>query len=605
MKKLNLKKQIALTAALSLLAGLLVGRGCSHPSHEESAGGIQTAAKEEIWTCSMHPQIRQPKPGKCPICGMDLIPAGGNESGTQLGSREIMLSENARRLAEVETAPVERRSVAVDIRMTGKVQFDETRVAYIAPRVAGRIDRLYANFTGMPVKSGDPLADLYSPELFSAQQELLTAKSMGGVSESLLNATRERLRLWGLTEEQIAEIERNGQVRDHITFYSPIGGVVVEKEAFEGLYVEPGMRLFTVADLNQVWVQLNAYESDLALLRAAQEVELQAEAYPGETFKGTIAFIEPVLDPMTRTVNVRVEVPNPAGRLKPEMFVHAQVQAQVDSANGVAPLIIPASAPLVTGKRAVVYVAVPERDGVFEGRDVVLGSRAGDYYVVKEGLSEGERVVTRGGFKIDSSLQIQGKPSMMNPEGGSAPVGHQHGGASPSAGSAPEQAVPLSGTVPEEFRQQLGKVLDPVLTIAEALADDNFESARDGAVQAARALAAVDMAGLAGETHDRWMQSLNALKTPLDVAASAKDIDSFRRAFASLSSEMVAVLKTFSPVQSSPVYKIHCPMAFDNRGADWLQKGKTVRNPYFGKAMLSCGELTETISSDAGGHGYE
>jgi Cu(I)/Ag(I) efflux system membrane fusion protein len=433
------KGRILATVLLALSAGFLL-RGCFVPPAENSGNGLAVQEdKEEIWTCSMHPQIRQPKPGKCPICGMDLIPAGGGDGGAQLGPREIMLSENARKLAEVETAPVERRSVAIEIRMTGKVQFNETRVAYIAPRVAGRIDRLYANFTGIPVKAGAPLADLYSPELFSAQQELLTAKSWGGAaaSESLLNAARERLRLWGLTTEQIAGIETSGKVQDHVTFYSPIGGVVVEKEALEGQYVETGMRLFTVADLSQVWAQLDAYESDLALLRDAQEVELQVEAYPGETFKGTIAFINPILDPMTRTVKVRVEVPNADGRLKPEMFVHAVVRAQVADS----PLVIPASAPLVTGKRAVVYVAVPERDGVFEGRDVVLGPRAGAYYVVKEGLREGEQVVSRGGFKIDSSLQIQGKPSMMNPEGGAAPAVHQHGEPSP----APAAAAPKTG----------------------------------------------------------------------------------------------------------------------------------------------------------------
>jgi len=424
-----MKKKIVTVAVLSLFIGLLLGRCGSNTAHQ-GAVVVQAPAKEEIWTCSMHPQIRQPKPGQCPICAMDLIPVVTDGGAAEAGPREIMLSENARRLAEVETAPAERRSVSAEIRLTGKVQFDETRLATIAPRVAGRIDRLYANFTGVPVKAGDPLADMYSPELFSAQQELLTAKTLSG-ADSLLNAVRERLRLWGLTAEQIAEIERSGQVKDHVTFYSPISGVVVEKEAREGMYVEAGMRIFTLADLSQVWVQLDAYESDLALLRGGQDVELQAEAYPGELFKGAIAFIEPVLDPMTRTVKVRVAVPNPDGRLKPEMFVHAMVQAKAAEGDIVLPLVIPASAPLVTGKRAVVYVAVPERVGAFEGRDVVLGPRAGDSYVVISGLNEGERVVTRGAFKIDSSLQIQGRPSMMNPEGGAAPAVHQHGEVAP------------------------------------------------------------------------------------------------------------------------------------------------------------------------------
>jgi Cu(I)/Ag(I) efflux system membrane fusion protein len=422
---------------------------------------------------------------------MDLIPVAKDSAAEADRPRLVTLSPSARRLAEVAVAPVERRSVAIEIRMVGKVQFDETRLAYISPRVPGRIDRLYANFVGMPVKAGDHLADMYSPELVSAQQELLLAvKSSGGpgLAASLLDATRERLRLWGLTAEQIAEIERSGRVRDHVTFYSPLGGIVVEKEAREGMYVETGMRLFTVADLTRVWVLLDAHESDLAWLGYAQEVAFQAEAYPGETFHGTIAFIAPLLDPNTRTVKVRVNVPNADGRLKPEMFVRAVVRAAVsgdgrvlrpdlrdkwicpmhpeivkggpgacdvcgmplvraedlgyaapDEASVVPPLVIPVSAPLLTGKRAVVYVALPQREGAYEGREVVLGPRAGDYYLVREGLREGEQVVVNGSFKIDSSLQIQGKPSMMAPEGGGAPAGHHHGEAmgTSSPASAP------------------------------------------------------------------------------------------------------------------------------------------------------------------------
>ena len=406
-----------------LAASFWLGRGCAdrHSSPATIDSATLTSKPAEIWTCSMHPQIRQPKPGKCPICGMDLILAASGEVQATAGDREIELSAAAQKLAEVETAPVERRSVAVEIRLAGKIQPDETRVAVVAPRVAGRIDKLYANYLGMAVKAGEPLADLYSPELLSAQQELLQAAKLpggGAAADSLLAATRERLRLWGLTAEQIAGIEREGQVRDHVTFQAPIGGVVVEKDVREGQYVDAGQRMLTVADLRQVWVQLDAYESDLARLHAGQGVELEVEAYPGEKFTGTIAFMEPVLDPATRVVKVRVEVPNPDGRLLPDMFVRAVVQASAAGAGNAAPLVIPASAPLVTGTRAGEYVALPDRAGAFEGREVVLGPRAGDFYVVKDGLREGEQVVVKGAFKIDSSLQIQGKPSMMAPAEG-------------------------------------------------------------------------------------------------------------------------------------------------------------------------------------------
>lgn len=650
MKVNTMKKRFVVAVVVGLVVGFVFGRSCVSRQVRigaAAASGNQTAAKIEIWTCSMHPQIRQPKPGKCPICGMDLIPVAKDSAAEADQPRQMTLSPAARKLAEVAVAPVERRSVAVEIRMVGKVQFDETRLAYIAPRVPGRIDRLYANFVGMPVKPGDHLADMYSPELVSAQQELLQAmKATGGVaaSASLLNATRERLRLWGLTAEQVTEIERSGQVRDHVTFYSPIGGIVVEKEAREGLYVETGMRIFTVADLTRVWVQLDAYESDLAWLRYAQDVVFQAEAYPGETFKGTIAFIDPLLDPMTRTVKVRVNVANADGRLKPEMFARAVVSATVagdgkvlrrdlrgkwispmhpeivkngpgtcdvcgmplvraedlgyaaaDEATAVSPLVIPASAPLVTGKRAVVYVALPDREGAYEGREVVLGPRAGDYFLVREGLREGEQVVISGNFKIDSSLQIQGKPSMMASERGSAPVGHQHGEAPSAARPETKAAIPSNIAAPEAFRKQLGGVLDNVLATADALANDDLESSRASAAQARQSLAGVDMSVLAGEAHERWMQSFNALSLSADKILAAKEIEAFRIAFASLSPEMARVVKTFGPVRSEPVYDLRCPMAFNNRGATWLQKDKTVRNPYFGKAMPTCGEVVEVI----------
>jgi Cu(I)/Ag(I) efflux system membrane fusion protein len=425
----------------------------------------------------MHPQIRQSQPGQCPICGMDLIPVGGGGE-EKIGPAELVMSPSARKLTEVRLAPAERRFIEVAVRIVGKVQLDETRVSYIAPRVSGRIDRLYVNFVGVPVRKGDHLADLYSPELVSAQQELIQAAKAvrdleaGGAAAGLdparaiLESVREKLRLWQLTPEQIAQIELSGKPRDHLTFYSPLAGIVVERmDTFEGMYVETGMKLFTVADLSRVWIKLDAYESDLVWLRYGQPVTFQVEACPGETFQGTIAFIDPLLDPMTRTVKVRVNAENRDGRLKPEMFVRAVVRARATEAGKViqpelagkwispmhpeivkngpgtcdicgmplvpaeqlgyaerepsatnAPLVIPASAPLITGQRAVVYVAVPGKEGAFEGREVVLGPKAGDFYLVRSGLKEGDLVVASGAFKIDSSLQIQGRVSMMQPQ---------------------------------------------------------------------------------------------------------------------------------------------------------------------------------------------
>jgi len=467
----------------AFVAGYVI-RGSRETKKEEPAVSERGTQQQQWWTCAMHPQIRQPKPGKCPICFMDLIPVETTEG--QVGARQIVFSEDALKLMEVQTTPVVRKFVEAEIRMVGKVEYDESRVKQIAAWVPGRIDRLYVDFTGTLVRKGDHMVYLYSPQLLSAQAELLQAvkavQEMGsGTSElirrssvAMLEAAREKLRLLGLQKEQIEEIEKTGQPTDHLTIYAPIGGIVIAKHANAGDYVETGTKIYTIADLSEVWVKLDAYELDLAWLRYGQAVEFTTEAYPGEMFRGTISFIDPMLNPMTRTVKLRVNVANPDGRLKPEMFVRAVVRSKVAGVGMVmdenmagkwicpmhpsvvkieagqcdicgmdlvkteslgyvtaeepneAPLVIPASAPLITGQRAVVYVRVEGKEKpTFEGREIVLGPRAGDYYLVKEGLAEEELVVTKGNFKIDSALQIQAKPSMMNPEGEKAPTGHQ------------------------------------------------------------------------------------------------------------------------------------------------------------------------------------
>ena len=442
----------------------------------------------QVWSCSMHPHIQRDGPGQCPICGMDLVPVRKDPAPESQSARTLRVTPAQRALMKIETAPVERRFPSAELRLVGKVTYDETRLAYITAWVPGRIDDLFVDYTGVSVEKGDHMVELYSPELLSAQEELLQARS--GLSElsksnvqslrdsarGTVEAARDKLRLWGLTAAQIKELERSGQASEKVTIYSPASGVVIHRDAQEGMYVDTGTRIFTIADLSAVWVQLDAYESDLQWLRYGQPVSFTTEAFPGETFEGVVSFIDPVLDATTRTVKVRVNVENEKGWLKPEMFVRAKVTAQFASHGRVldpdlvgkwvspmhpeiikdhpgqcdicgmalvpvetlgysgkshthAPLVIPATAPLLTGTRAVVYVEVENASGpTYVGREVVLGPRAGEVYVVESGLSEGELVVISGNFKIDSALQIQAKPSMMNPEGRHSDAGHDHGG---------------------------------------------------------------------------------------------------------------------------------------------------------------------------------
>ncbi|MBI4559624.1 MAG: efflux RND transporter periplasmic adaptor subunit [Candidatus Hydrogenedentes bacterium] len=667
-KRLRPRSWRVVLAAVLILAGFYLGTRW-RPTHVETgvtpsnqAEGSTPATTEAatIWTCSMHPNIRQPRPGKCPICGMDLIPVTSGDSGADAGPRSFSTTEAARQLMNIQTARVERRFVTTEIRMVGKIEYDETKLAYITSRVPGRLDRLYVDYTGVPVKKGDHLVYLYSPELLVAQEELQRAArairnlspgapdSLRKAAQATLEASRRKLSLWGVTDQQIADAEKGGASTDHITIFAPVGGTVVQKNALEGMYVETGTQIYVIADLGEVWVKMDAYESDLPWLHYGQKVTFATEAYPGETFSGRIAFIDPILNPMTRTAKVRVNVPNPDGRLKPEMFVRSVVQAQVAPDGRVMdpdlagkwispmhpqiikdgpgtcdicgmplvraedlgyvpatadesskPLVIPAAAPLITGKRAIVYVETTGADRpTFEGREVKLGPRAGDDYIVESGLAEGEMVVTNGNFKIDSALQILAKPSMMNPEGGVAAPVHDHGttGTPPSAtAAAPETSESKLELAPEAFRLQLGKVLEAYYGLQAALASDNLQQAVGGVKGVQEALAAVDMKLLTGDAHTRWMKRLAELQSPLEASAKAPELDALRTHFAVFSERFVEVLKTYGRAGDRPAYALKCPMALNNQGAVWLQPDKEVRNPYFGASMLNCGQVIGTL----------
>ncbi len=410
-----------------------------HARHDEAASP-DTAQDAQSWTCVMHPHIHLSEPGRCPMCGMDLVAVTAEPEGEPGGLRLLTLSESAMRRAEIRTASVERRPLRSEIRLLGKLEVDETRVRRVTAWVPGRLDRLYVDFTGDSVNRGDRLVLLYSPELASAQQELLQARrTVRAVEEShserirasaqaTLEASREKLRLLGLSEAQVARVERRGKVEHRITIHSPLKGIVLEKHGVEGMYVKTGTPIYTVADLSTLWAQLDAHESDLAWVQVGQDVSFESQALPGRHFQGQISFVDPVLDPRSRTAKVRVEIGNPEGLLKPEMFVTAVLYAEAHGDASEPPLVIPDTAPLFTGRRSIVYVRVPgTKHPSFESREVVLGPRAGDYYIVESGLQEGDRVVVHGAFKIDSELQIQGKPSMMLPEGGRS-GGAGHGG---------------------------------------------------------------------------------------------------------------------------------------------------------------------------------
>lgn len=593
-----------LMAVVFLLAFPLHGcKGNASDVSSQHANGIETRNQVLYWTCSMHPQIKQPKPGLCPLCAMDLISVTSSGTGADEGPREITLSETAIRLAEIQTAPVERRTAATEIRMVGKITYDETRLSSIAAWVPGRIDHLFVNFTGTRVEKGEPMALLYSPELISAQEEYLIA--VRTKNQRLITASKRRLLLFGITERQVGELEEEGKAKNHLTIHAPVSGIVIHKNGLEGMYVETGTQMYAIADLSQVWVLLDAYESDLMWIRKGQKVVFETEAYPGEKFEGKVVFVDPFLDAKTRTAKVRVNLPNPRAKLKPEMFVRALVFAVGKTKQGTAqetPLLISATAPLFTGKRAVVYVEVPGKKGAFEGREVALGPRVGDAYIVREGLAEGERVVVNGTFKIDSAIQILAKPSMMSPEGGIQLSGHDHDGKPQMEPSADGEEKRELFETPALFKAQLDGVLSDYFMLQQALSQDDLKGAQGSAVKLLATLKNVDTKLLEGPAQTAWTERDKEVKKSTRQIMDTASIESARSAFIPLSDTLYHATKQFGTSGKQPVLRFYCSMASEGKGAYWLQNKPGTENPYYGSAMFRCGDQIETISP---GHSEE
>lgn len=630
---------IVLVAVALILLGRSSTRWGAEPADSEfpasEARSAEAAPEAILWTCPMHAQIKLPDAGDCPLCGMDLVPL---QSQTGEHPRRLVMSPASKELARVQSTPVERRNVTRPVRLVGKIDFDETRVRTISAWVSGRLDRLFVDYTGVPVAIGDHLVRLYSPDLFTAQEELLSALARSRASDPESSeflaesdrrtymAAREKLSLWGLTDSQIDEVVERGSAEAHVMLTSPSTGVVIEKLLDEGAYVQTGNPIYRVADLSQLWVRLDAYEQDLAWLRHGQPVEIEVEALPGESFEGRISFIDPIVHERTRTAKVRVNIDNDAGRLKPGMFVRALAMSRLGAGGAVidqhlagkwvspmhpeivkdeagecdicgmplvraellglvsdvpvsdvGPLVVPASSVLITGKRAVVYVEVPEEDRpTFEGREVKLGPRAGDDYIVLSGLAVGERVVTNGAFRIDSSMQILAKPSMMGM------------GAEARGEGGPELAL---------FRESSTEWLEAYLRMQRALAADDEPKAREALLELDSGLAGLDGTILPKGQRSTWADQVAVLQKGVSEGKSSNTIEGLRHAFEHLSQGALHVVKELGHALATPLVEAHCPMAFDFEGASWLQVGEVVQNPYFGDEMLTCGSVRQRFEA--------
>jgi len=428
--KTKINKKIILNVGLPLIFGLFLGWIFFGGNGNDKLGKTEIhdheGQVETIWTCSMHPQIKQNKPGLCPICAMDLVPLKSIDSEEGADPNELQMTESAMKLADIQILKVAKGSAVKNIYIQGKIEFDERNISSITARFGGRIERLYVNFTGQHVKKGQKLGSIYSPKLLTAQKELLEAVKLKSSNPSFYKATRNKLRLWDLTDKQIDDIEKRGQPEKFFDYLSPLDGTVTKRFVSLGEYKKEGGVLFEVVNLNKVWALFDAYESDLPWIQNGDNVKFNVKSLGGKEYEGRVSYIDPIIDPATRVAKVRVVLNNPEQRLKPKMFVNGIIESE--KATRVDNIIIPKSAVLWTGKRAVVYIKIPNRKTpAFIYRQITLGPETGDFYVVSEGLKEGEEIAVNGVFKIDAAAQLAGKKSMMSPDGHGTGMIHHHG----------------------------------------------------------------------------------------------------------------------------------------------------------------------------------
>ena len=485
------RTKIVITAigvgALVLIATLMK----PGPQTAASVPPSSSATAAEVWTCSMHPQVRLAKPGNCPICSMPLIRVGGDTKSSGTEEPMLQLSEHARAMASVETVLVERRQLTHELRAVGKVQYNETALATVTSRVDGYIERLFVDFTGVEVREGDHLVEIWSPELLIAQGELFSELRSAGAD--VRPGARLKLQRLGMTPQQVDELTRTRKETELVTLVSPITGTVIEKMVVQNSSVKAGDTLYRVANLESVWVYLDVYEYELPRVRYGQTVEINSDAFP-QTLTGRVWFINPSVSDESRTVKVIVNIPNEDKKLKPGTFVSATIRAKL-LANGEAaptgvegqwtcpmhpqlllpeagpcplckmPLVqipgerketapeaelvlsVPTTAVLDSGIRQIAYVE--RQPGEFAAVEVKVAARAGDFYPVISGLNEGDRVATRGNFLLDSQAQIRGLPSLFNKEGQAMAPGHQHG----AAGATPDNLKPSPTPTPSEHKE--------------------------------------------------------------------------------------------------------------------------------------------------------
>src|SRR3984893_14020950 len=598
-----------------LTTGVLVSlvlSGCSKP-----AGKTAADADIDYYTCTMHPSVHSKDPGKCPICSMDLVPVmkkvsnetkgKGNPGGmTDNGSSSMgsmtMPSANQESGQSTEfTVPVERqqqigltyaavikRPIQLSIRSVGVLEPDTSKMFDYVARVDGYVQELKVNSPGQDVSQGQPLITIYSPDLRSTEQELvnlLNDRDRGGTSrasvDQLIDASKMRLKLWNVSDQEIAELEKNRRPSDQLMLRSPFDGVVNEVIGRPGMSVKTGDKLVSVLDLSNLWIWAEFYENEVGLLKAGQPIDVSLPAFPNETFRGQIAVINPVIDAVKRTARVRIDIPNPKAQLRPGMY--ANVEVRIDDGEG---LTIPVQAALPTGERMLVFLdrgqgkLLPRYVQVGRAFTTFDGQSQENYYQVLNGLQEGDRIVASANFLIDAESQVQGAlKDWAGDEPASTPA---------MAEKSPKRSSNLN------FDSVVKPVLDSYERLHELLAENKFSP-----ITAETVTLRKDVHSLLGIDPPSKPELYRDLVEALDRSSgqlTPNNIDQARMEFGQFSAALISFLKDFMPQLDDPLYTIKCPM-WTKSPAVWVQDSMQVKNPFLGPDMPTCGTLQATLQA--------
>jgi Cu(I)/Ag(I) efflux system membrane fusion protein len=537
------------------------------------------AREAGYFTCGMHPWVILPEPGLCPVCHMDLTPLDASKLTGELVIDPIVVQNIG-----VRIAPVTQGALTQRIRTVGTIEYDERSVRDVSTKIAGWIETLHVDSVGAPVDVGDALFEIYSPELFQAQQEYLLAlrakesqgATVGGLD--LVESARIRLEYFDISDDQIAQLEASGVPTKTLTIRSPHAGIVIDKNVTEGMRIEPGTRVFRIADLSTVWVMTTLYEHQLPLVDVGQSAVMTLPFLLGRSFEGEVAYIYPYLNERARQARVRIEFVNPDHVLKPGMFANVELTAEPAEDS----VLAPREAVITTGQRQIAFVSLGE--GRFEPREIRIGLASGGMVQVLEGLDPGEMVVTSGQFLLDSESRMREALAKMV-------TGDMAADQRPNV---IVEDVGIATALPESSRAALADLLEAYLAIGDALAGDTISGVKPRAEQMRELFGAVTAAPPPADAHF-WHKHANDVETVTQQTArlaSATDIDAARNAYGHLSDALDRIVSATGvpPSLGIEIDRRVCGMAPDvPRDGVWLQRAAdAVRNPYFGSMMLRC-----------------